>query len=135
LLTEVSLDFVHVAYDQTNLILYVTLSQIFRVFLIPFYAAHVRLTTVLRLVELPSPRSHAAKPKYYIQSQDDLYQVNEWVKFVSPLGLATLVVLVGQLLATFGCVVGAVAGWPVSWVEENVLGRGQDRKVRDAVVG
>lgn len=61
--------------------------------------------------------------------------MNEWVKFVSPLGLATLVVLVGQLLATFGCVVGAVAGWPVSWVEENVLGRGQDRKVRDAVVG
>lgn len=46
--------------------------------------------------------------------------------------------LVVQLLATVACVVGAVVGWPVSWVEENVLGKRSGRDgggVRDAVVG
>ena len=128
-----------IAYDKRNLLLYVTISQTFAIFFIPFYRPHARLTTVLQLVELPPPPLSPApqtppqsslkpEPKYYILSQNDLYQVDQFVKFLSPLGLATLVVLVGQFFATFVCVLGALAGWPVSWVEENLNIRGSGRE-------
>jgi len=129
------------AYDAQNLILYVTISQVFAIFLVPFYRVRARLTTVLQLVRVP-PREpavppSATRPKFYIQSQNDLYQVNQFVKFLSPLGVVSLMLLVGQLLATVACVVGAMVGWPVSWVEENVLrtGKGLDRAVTDVLVG
>lgn len=117
----------------------------------------MRLVTVLQLVRLdptppPPPPSSSSrtsqaptaedqksesnpKPKFYIQSQNDLYQANQLVKLLSPLGLASAVLLVVQGLATLGCVLGAVVGWPVSWVEENVLGKRQERSVREALVG
>jgi hypothetical protein len=38
--------------------------------------------------------------------------------------VVSLMLLVGQLLATVACV-GAMVGWPVGWVEENVLRTGK----------
>jgi hypothetical protein len=42
---------------------------------VPFYAAHVQLVTVLKLDQDKQTR------RYLIQSQEDLYQTNEFVKF------------------------------------------------------
>lgn len=55
--------------------------------------------------------------KYYIASQDDLYQVNEFVKFFWPGGF--LFVWLWQMCATLACLALAVAFWPVSWFEEH----------------
>ena len=155
----------HTAFDDENLILYVTLRQIFRIWVMPLYAAHVRLTTVLALTREedadalgttgPDPdrgtgtgtrtvdrnRSGSRKEdevantraktkgKYLIHSQNDLYQVNEFVKFVSPFGILGLVVLVWQFVNTLLCVLGTWVFWPVSWVEEFVVG-GNAQKIR-----
>ncbi|ORY04295.1 hypothetical protein BCR34DRAFT_627114 [Clohesyomyces aquaticus] len=103
-----------IAYDEPNLTLYVDISQVFRIYIIPFYRAPVRLVTVLKLGRSEGDR------KYYIESQNDLYQVDQFVKFVAP-GSWVLVWL-WQFWATFFCLLGAAALWPVSVVEE-LLGR------------
>ncbi|EOD49883.1 uncharacterized protein LTHEOB_2128 [Neofusicoccum parvum] len=75
-----------VAFDKANLILYVHISQIFRVWVLPFYSAPVSLVTVLHLDYVPPSQSadtngdsddEDAKGKYYIAAQNDLYQTNE----------------------------------------------------------
>ncbi|KAF2147336.1 uncharacterized protein K452DRAFT_261770 [Aplosporella prunicola CBS 121167] len=121
-----------VAYDPTTLLLYVHISQVFRIWAIPFYAAPVSLVTVLHLA-YSAPDSHssavaaaegaalaAREPggRYYIAAQNDLYQVSEFVRFVWPGGF--LVVWLWQLVATFFCVLGALLLWPVTLVEEFV---------------
>ncbi|KAL2364346.1 hypothetical protein RJZ56_002777 [Blastomyces dermatitidis] len=96
------------AFDKPNLTLYVTISQIFRLFIIPFYKASARLTVVLTLTpstthapEADHPlsswlsasehspdrsSSHSHHPRsttlYYISAQEDLCQISELVKFV-----------------------------------------------------
>ncbi|KAI8939015.1 hypothetical protein NX059_004858 [Plenodomus lindquistii] len=122
-----------VAYDPKAQKLYIQIFQIFRIWVIPFYYAPVSLTTVLDLTYIPNSNSNSnpnpnpnpnpqstasssSKGKYYITSQNDLYQTNQFVKFVLP-GVSVFVVLFG-LLASFGCAVGALLGGPVTWVEE-----------------
>lgn len=73
--------------------------------------------------------------KLRIQSQNDLYQVNEFVKFVSVFGLLSIGVYAWQLFATLVCVLGAGMGWPVSWVEEKGVGGNQERSLREIVKG
>ncbi|KAL9614005.1 MAG: hypothetical protein Q9167_001485 [Letrouitia subvulpina] len=151
-----------VAFDEKNLALYVSLHQTFRIFLVPFFAAHVYLTTVLKLVRLPPPppppqasytesmgpyvapndgihRDQPLKSEekrlYYIRSQNDLYQVNELFKFFSPLGIVSGLLVLWQLVSTGLCVLGAAVFWPVSWVEENVIGGNRERGLGDAVRG
>ncbi|KAI9782436.1 MAG: hypothetical protein M1816_001888 [Peltula sp. TS41687] len=102
-----------VAFDQTTLRLYVDISQVFRLWIVPFYAAHVNLVTVIDLVYDPKRRL------YFVQSQHDLYQVNEWVKFIWPGGW--LVLLLWQYYNTFLSVIGAILLSPISWYEENIL--------------
>ncbi|KAF1939611.1 hypothetical protein EJ02DRAFT_446095 [Clathrospora elynae] len=104
-----------VAFDEANLILYVQIFQIFRIWLIPFYYAPVKLTSVLTLTQNPShdPSSN----KYYIVAQDDLYQVDQFVRFVAPGGW--VLVWLWWALASFFCAVGTVLWAPVSWVEDN----------------
>ena len=46
-----------------------------------------------------------------------------------------MVVMAFQLLATGLCVLGAVAGWPVSWLEQNVVGGNRERGLREVVKG
>ena len=65
-----------------------------------------------------------ARCKYYIQSQNDLYQTSEFVKFAAPWGLGASAVILWGFIATFWCVVGALLGWPVTWAEQRVAGRG-----------
>lgn len=80
-------------------------------------------------------QKYHSPPRYLIRSQNDLYQVNELVKFVSQFGILSAVVLLFQLVATGFCVLGAVVFWPVSWVEQNVVGGNRDRTLVDVVKG
>jgi hypothetical protein len=98
------------AYDEKNLLLYVHIFQIFRIWLVPFYAAPVELTTVLQL------QRDKSDGKYYISSQNDLYQVDQWIKFLVPGGWA--LVVLWHLWATACCVVGTYLLVPVTWLEE-----------------
>ncbi|KAH3944049.1 hypothetical protein HBH98_150890 [Parastagonospora nodorum] len=105
-----------VAFDEANLTLYVQIFQIFRIWLVPFYYAPVELTTVLKL------RHDKGDNKYYIHSQNDLYQVDQWIRFILPGG--HLLIYLWHAWATFFCVVGAYLLIPVTWIEE-YIGWGQ----------
>jgi hypothetical protein len=59
----------------------------------------------------------SAKPKYYIAKQDDLYQVDQWIRFIAPGGW--MLIWLWQAWATIFCVVGTVLLWPITWIEEN----------------
>lgn len=134
-LKSISWYVVDLAYDPFNLILYVSMHQIFRIWAIPFFSAPVSLTTVLRLVKIPPSKTSFSPAKYYIQSQNDLYQVNEFVRFVSQFGILSVAVLVWQFVATGMCVLGALVFWPVSWVEQNVVGGNAERGLAEVVDG
>ena len=97
-------------FNQKSKILFVEIHQIFSLFFVPFYKSSVHLTTKLHLV-------HSADDnKYYIKSQEDLYQSNEVVKFFWP-GGATIIWF-WQMFATFLCIVGALLLAPVPWIEQ-----------------
>ena len=102
---------------------------------LPFFSAPVSLVTVLQLVKVPSNKSSDTNPRYLIQSQNDLYQVNEFVKFISQFGVLSVLVFVLQFVATACCVLGAMVFWPISWVEQNVVGGNQERSVGEVVKG
>lgn len=104
-----------IAYDAANLTLYLHISQTFRIWFIPFYAAPVSLVTVLKLAQ------DKASKKYLIRSQEDLYQTTEFARFAIPLG--HFAVIAWQLLATLFCVLGAVVFYPQTVLEER-LGKG-----------
>ncbi|KAL6245519.1 hypothetical protein RBB50_007518 [Rhinocladiella similis] len=146
-----------VAFDKEKLLLYVSMHQDFRLWVVPFYIAPVKLVTVLQLTTDPtsqppdesapqversrSPTKRAKKVraghgrrksitfddvaggdgneddvKYYIQSQDDLYQTSEWIKFILPWGVGVLVMVLWQFWATFLCVVGTKAVDTIMWL-------------------
>ena len=96
-----------IEFNQNSSILFVDTHQIFQLFFLPFYKADVRLTTKLHLVY------HNQDNKYYIKSQEDLYQLNEVVKFFWPGG--AMIIWLWQLFATALCIVGALILSPVSW--------------------
>ena len=137
-------------------IMYVGLRQKFSIWFVPYFgAADVRLVSVLHLEKrtaLPiggeGRRTIAAltngyddnegkpsrsKPLYYIKSQNDLYQVNEFFKFFDRARVLGLLLLLWQLGATLGCVVLALLCWPVSWVEERVIGGNRQRGLVDVI--
>jgi len=135
-----------VAFDKHAMLLYVSMHQTFSIQFLPFHKSHVSLTTVLHLTQLqPFPTQisqHEVKitqrtdgrSKYYITSQNDLYQTSEFVKFVLPwFGLGTIGVMLWQFVATIVCIMGAVIGWPITWLEENVLGGNRERRIQDVV--
>ncbi|EMD66173.1 hypothetical protein COCSADRAFT_84215 [Bipolaris sorokiniana ND90Pr] len=118
-----------VAFDEANLTLYVTIFQIFRIWAVPFYYAPIRLTTVLTLRHSPSTG------KYLIEKQDDLYQVDQWIRFIAPGGW--MLIWIWQAWATLFCVLGTWLLWPVTWVEENWgwgegIGMESNREMRKA---
>ncbi len=97
-------------FNRKSCILFVDIHQIFSLFFVPFYKSDVRLTTKLQLV-------HSANDgKYYVQSQEDLYQLNEVVKFFWPGGATTI--WLWQFFATGICILGALLLAPVTWVEQ-----------------
>lgn len=99
------------AYDEDHLRLYVCLSQIFSIWLVPFHVAPVTLTTVLDLTTDPGDGL------YYITKQEDLYQTSEFIKFLIP-HFGHFLVLAFHTLATIFCVLGTVLLSPVIWLEE-----------------
>ncbi|KAJ9607172.1 hypothetical protein H2200_008244 [Cladophialophora chaetospira] len=139
-----------VAFDEKNLRLYVSLHQSFKLWIVPFYNAPVKLVTVLQLTTNPTlaitdrgeivdtPNTADAdqvtyqkgnghreasesasnddhweqedrhtKVEYWIQSQNDLYQTTEWIKFLVPWGAGVLLLVLWQFYATLLCVIGA----------------------------
>jgi hypothetical protein len=64
-----------------------------------------------------SPSNTSSKPLYHISKQDDLYQVDQWIRFIAP--GAWMLIWLWQVWATIFCVAGTVLLWPVTWVEEN----------------
>ncbi|KAL8811196.1 MAG: hypothetical protein Q9200_001979 [Gallowayella weberi] len=144
-----------IAYDERSLTLYVNIHQVFRIWIVPFFNAPVSLVTVLKLVRhppLPPQPSYSTpinpngmqngslsrpmsseKALYFIQSQNDLYQVNEFFKFFSQFGILSGLLLVGQFVATALCILGATIFWPVSWVEQNVIGGNREKSIGEAV--
>lgn len=109
------------AFDEKNLKLYVNMSQIFSIWLVPFHVAPVTLTTVLDLTtdaaqsNAPTNGDHT---RYYITKQEDLYQTSEFVKFLLP-HVGHWLVLAWHLMATFFCILGVTLLWPMLWLEEN----------------
>lgn len=97
-------------FNQKSQILFVEINQIFSLFFVPFYKSNVHLTTKLHLYHSKEDS------KYYITSQEDLYQLNEVVKFFWP-GGATII-WCWQMFATFLCIVGSLLLAPVTWIEQ-----------------
>ena len=120
-------------FDQRSGLLYVSIHQTFAVWFIPFYKAPVRLVSVLQLTqrtswdssetimtngitegrepaELSGPGQERAK--YFIVSQDDLYQMNDCVQFLLP-GLGPLLWSLWQLFSTGMCVLGSLVLLPL----------------------
>ena len=120
-----------IAFDEQNMLLYVSIHQLFKIWVVPFYSAPVNLTTVLTLTNEPGTnqstlngeeknRLEEGPKKYYIQSQNDLYQTSELIKFVVPFGIGVSAVMLWQFIVTFWCVVGAILGYPMTYWSDNV---------------
>ncbi|KAL2417963.1 hypothetical protein ABEF95_004049 [Exophiala dermatitidis] len=155
-----------VAFDKENLLLYVSIRQNFKLWIVPFYNAPVKLVTVLQLTTAPeqpppplpgplelvlrkvggttngSARNRRAtrnginggsssdsssttqdggqQQYYYIQSQNDLYQTSEWIKFLVPWGIGVFLVVVWQFSATIACVVGTKVFDFLTWVPKRL---------------
>ncbi|KAJ5623625.1 hypothetical protein N7490_012230 [Penicillium lividum] len=105
-----------IAFDEKQLKLYINMSQIFSIWLVPFHVAPVTLTTVLDLTT--ESRSDRDQPLYYIKKQEDLYQTSEFIKFLLP-HVGHAVASAWQLFATCFCILGVFALFPMLWLEEN----------------
>ena len=102
-----------ISWDRSNNVLYVGITQVFAIWAVPFYKAEVSLVTVLHLEQRQESQSDT---KWYISSQNDLYQMDQLVKFAAPLLAWTLPIL--QIFATFACVLMSYIFAPISWWEE-----------------
>jgi len=94
-------------------IMFISIHQIFAIWFVPFYEANVHLTTKLQLQQL-------SDKKHYIKLQEDLYQVNDLIKFFVPFGASALV-WVFQVLATFVCTLGALIFAPFTWYQQETM--------------
>ncbi|KAH8588032.1 hypothetical protein B0O99DRAFT_377588 [Bisporella sp. PMI_857] len=97
---KIVLEVQSIVFDESLRVLYVEIQQVFCPFFLPFYKSNVHLTTKLRLYQSPH------NGNYYVFSQEDLYQTNEFVKFFWPSG-ATILYL-WQISATMVCVIGSL---------------------------
>lgn len=91
--------------------MYVSIRQVFAVWFVPFYRAPVKLVTVLKL----RSRSSAVGKKYIIESQEDLYQMNDCIQFLCP-GLGPAIWTVWQVVSTVICVLLSLLFLPVYYL-------------------
>ncbi|EXJ95433.1 hypothetical protein A1O1_00554 [Capronia coronata CBS 617.96] len=156
-----------VAFDKDNLLLYVSMHQNFKLWVVPFYNAPVKFVTVLQLTTDPiphgpepsefaekspspeqgngemkgrrkvtfdtggtrkraarngetssesAPSQQSAGEQYYIQSQNDLYQTSEFIKFLVPWGVGVFLVVAWQFIATIACVTGTKIFDLLAWL-------------------
>ncbi|QIW94638.1 hypothetical protein AMS68_000156 [Peltaster fructicola] len=122
---KIELDIQSVAYDEIKQILYVTIHQVFSIWaLLGLHRSNVVLTTKLQLKK--------RKNKYYIQSQNDLYQTDQFMKFCTiPWGIGGLFVIIWQWFATLFCVVLARIFSFVTTSEQWYYDQGR-QKLKDA---
>ncbi|KAH8680903.1 hypothetical protein BX600DRAFT_504654 [Xylariales sp. PMI_506] len=123
-------------YDQRTKRLYLTIHQVFTIWFIPFslWQSHVSLVTVLYLDHLPADGNNhgviagrksittddlTGTTLWYIRGQEDLYQVNEFVKFVAPWG-ASVLWYGWQILATLASALGVFVFWPVTAIHDHL---------------
>ncbi|KAK0388960.1 hypothetical protein NLU13_2537 [Sarocladium strictum] len=124
-------------FDEKSGLLYVSLRQTFSLWFIPLYKAPARLVSVLQLTQCnvnehlaqhdPSEPLHPEKTRprlrYFIASQEDLYLVNDSLRFLLP-GLGPALFFMWQLYTAWLCVVGSVILLPLFQSQ---------RKLRDRV--
>ena len=108
------------AYDQTNLVLYLNISQVFSLWFVPFHHANVTLITELHLTRPPNSR------KYYITAQNDLYQNDQLIRFMAPFGLAEFFIHMWQYSSTMLCVLGAFLLAPATKFQQSVMERREE---------
>ena len=101
------------AYDSTNMILYLNITQLFSLWFVPFHHANVTLTTELHLTRPPD------SGKYYITAQNDLYQNDQLLRFMAPFGIAELFVHLWQYSSTLMCLLGAFLLAPATKLQQN----------------
>lgn len=99
------------------------ITQIFGLWFIPFHRARVNLTSVLAL------KQNRGDSKYYIEQQNDLYQTDEFVKFIIP--PSWVLIWAWQFWSTFFCLLGAAALWPITYAQQWVWEESESRKIRD----
>lgn len=109
------LTYTFAAYDSTNLILYLNITQLFSPWFMPFHHANVTLTTQLQLTRPPNSR------KYYIKSQNDLYQNDQLIRFMAPFGLAEFFVHMWQYSSTMMCVLGSFLLAPATRLQQSMM--------------
>ncbi|KFH45136.1 hypothetical protein ACRE_040620 [Hapsidospora chrysogenum ATCC 11550] len=134
-------------FDQRTGRLFVSIRQTFSIWFIPLYRAPVRLTTILQLSQRTSwdsdqtvtrgPLTEGREPaplagpgqeraRYFITSQEDLYQVNDFVQFLLP-GLGPMMWSFWQLLSTVMCVMLSFVFLPVYFFFNRGSGRAGDK--------
>ena len=120
-----------IAYDEANLVLYVNISQVFAIWFVPFHRSPVTLTTQLQLVKRTSPNAthptDSSSQQYFIQSQNDLYPVDQFVRFFAPWGIGDAVVYLWHFWATLFSVILSLLFQPFTrlmerWAEGEVEG-------------
>lgn len=72
------------------------------------------------------------KRLYYITSQDDLYQTNEWIKFISFLGIAHPLVVAWMFFATLFSIVGSYVWFPLTWAMETGRVKPRGKRIEHA---
>jgi hypothetical protein len=116
---EIELGIDSIAFDAEKLIVYVSLHQTFRCLRLPGLSAPVNLVTVLELQQSKGFTSgRPEKTRYLIKSQNDRYQVDEWLKFVSIFRIVWALFLLASFVATILCVAGQAVCWPLVGLEE-----------------
>ena len=105
-----------VAFDSVHQVLYVSMHQTFKLVVLPGYRANVHLVTVLNL-ERNQDGTHN-RPVYRIAAQNDRYQVDEWIKFVSIFRILWAFWMMAAFAATLACVAGQAVSWPLVRAED-----------------
>lgn len=67
-----------------------------------------------------------------IQSQNDLYQVDQFVNFFAPWGIGQAFVMLWHCWATLCCFVGAFVFMPVTWAQQAMYERREGRSIGQA---
>ncbi|KAA8898777.1 hypothetical protein FN846DRAFT_961907 [Sphaerosporella brunnea] len=105
---EIEVQVLSVAFDEPNGQLYVTAQQVLAFWFFPWARIPARLVTVLSLSKQRHPGAHPysahVPEKWYIKSQTDLYQSDQWVGCLPVVGIpARAAVLFAKRMAAVAC--------------------------------
>lgn len=101
-----------IEHEQKSNTIYCELRQEFSKIFVPFYRNSAHLTTKLIL------HYEEHEGKYYIKTQEDLYQPDQLIRYFFPGGSA--LILLFQYFAAYFCVIGALILAPITWFEQKI---------------